>query len=247
MLLNTYFDYANGVDGQKSSDQTLVKRIVSPQAVFRTAVACVAVAGAILALTLAQRPGRRGALAALFGAGAAIAASYTGGPSFKYRALGDVCIILAFGPLLVAFSYCMQAGFVHAGDLLYSVPTTVHIEAILHGNNVRDYEEDRRTGVRTLAGCMGPRFGPVVYALLLGIPYLMAGGLAVFHGVVWLLPVLTAPLAWRLARDALAGVLVDLPARTARVQFLFSLLYTASLSLAAGSTGAPPLADLREP
>jgi 1,4-dihydroxy-2-naphthoate octaprenyltransferase len=63
---------------------------------------------------------------------------YTGGIGFKYMALGDVIILLTFGPLTVLFAYYSQIGHNISSDnmfstlfkpLFYALPLVIHIPA----------------------------------------------------------------------------------------------------------------------
>jgi len=93
---------------------------------------------------------------------------YTGGIGFKYLALGDLIIILTFGPITVLFAYVSQIGSVPSDTsflsevimkpLLYAIPLALNTEAILHSNNARDHDEDKKSGIVTLAIYLGKKF-----------------------------------------------------------------------------------------
>ena len=74
--------------------------------------------------------------------------------------------------------------------------------AILVVNNLRDLESDARAGKRTLAVRLGAGPTRVYYAALLGLAFASAAALAAVGLAprAALLPLLTAPLAWQLAR-----------------------------------------------
>jgi 1,4-dihydroxy-2-naphthoate octaprenyltransferase len=157
------------------------------------------------------------------------ACTYTGGPGFKYKALGDVLIVLTFGPVLILFAYAVQTGAVSLRPLLLSLPPTVHTEAVLHGNNLRDMKEDARAGVRTLALLIGRARSEALYALLVLAPYAMVLAQAWLAAATRGAALLTLPLALKLLRAVHAGDLVDLPRKTAGLQFAFGMLYVGSL------------------
>lgn len=77
--------------------------------------------------------------------------TYTAGPGFKYRALGDALIMATFGPLLVSFSHLVQSGVPSWLPVVASLPLALYSGAILHSNNARDEEDDLAAGVVTLA------------------------------------------------------------------------------------------------
>jgi hypothetical protein len=84
-LMNTYFDFKNGVDSASSSDRTLVDGQLEPSHVARLISWSYAIAAcAALPLPLVSRAPLPLLLAHLV-AGAASAFVYTGGPGLKYR------------------------------------------------------------------------------------------------------------------------------------------------------------------
>ena len=170
-LMNTYFDFKNGVDTASSSDTILVNGQLEPSQVARLIGWSYAIAACAAApLPLVSRAPLPLLLLHLV-AGAASAFVYTGGPGLKYKALGDVLISSTFGPLLVSFAFLVQAGSTGWGALLASLPITSHIEAILHANNARDVKEDLANGVRTVAAALPEPASFALYAGLLFAPF----------------------------------------------------------------------------
>jgi 1,4-dihydroxy-2-naphthoate octaprenyltransferase len=49
-------------------------------------------------------------LSAIYFGGLSLSFMYTGGVGFKYMALGDIVVLLTFGPLTVLFAYLSQIG-----------------------------------------------------------------------------------------------------------------------------------------
>jgi 1,4-dihydroxy-2-naphthoate octaprenyltransferase len=80
-------------------------------------------------------------------------------------ALGDLIIIITFGPITVLFAYLSQIGSIGTNQsyifevilkpLMYAVPLALNTEAILHSNNARDLAEDKKSGIVTLAIYLG--------------------------------------------------------------------------------------------
>lgn len=228
-LLNTYYDFVRGCDGHGSSDLTLVKGRLLPAHVFNLAVGCLAVSAGALALLARCSALPLSAQLAIYALGVVGAVTYTGGPGFKYNALGDVLIVLTFGPVLVLFAFAAQAGSVGAAPLLLTVPPTVLVEAVLHGNNLRDMREDARSGTRTLALLLGRRGAELFFALLVLAPFGMALCQALAVSAVRAAPLLSLPLAAQLLGVAHSGALAELPRQTAGLQFAYGALYTGSL------------------
>ena len=89
---------------------------------------------------------------------------YTGGPRpLGYMGLGDVFVLIFFGPVAVAGTYYVQALTVNATVIVAGLAPGLLSVAILTVNNLRDAEEDRRSGKRTLAVRFGPRFARIEY------------------------------------------------------------------------------------
>ncbi|HHN75209.1 MAG TPA: 1,4-dihydroxy-2-naphthoate polyprenyltransferase [Acidobacteria bacterium] len=129
--------------------------------------------------------------------------AYTGGPfPLAYNGLGDLFVLLFFGFVAVCGTVWVQA--LRLSPLAWLAGGTVGVlaTAILVVNNVRDVEQDRRAGKRTLPVLLGVSLGRIEYALLLGASYLLPA-LAFRLGIApigVLAPVLTLPLAFRLVR-----------------------------------------------
>jgi 1,4-dihydroxy-2-naphthoate octaprenyltransferase len=165
------------------------------------------------------------------------AVAYTGGPfPLGYYGMGDIFVFLFFGLASVAGTYYVQAGFVSTAAWWMSVPPGLIITAILVVNNLRDLENDRKAGKRTLAVILGERGSKTEYMICMVVAYLVIP-LAAIVGVVPWLSILTwasLPLAIRTARivftqkgrplnAALAG--------TGQVALFFSILFWIGLVL----------------
>jgi 1,4-dihydroxy-2-naphthoate octaprenyltransferase len=165
------------------------------------------------------------------------AVAYTGGPyPLGYHGLGDVFAFVFFGPVAASATYFVQAGRLTGEAILAGVPIGLLTANILVVNNYRDLESDAAAGKRTLVVRYGRAAAKAQYgacaAAALAIPflYLMRGYRA------WcLLPLLAAPMAWRLARslraDAGTAALVDLLGATGRLLAYFAALFAAGINL----------------
>ena len=105
-VINDYFDYARGVDGDDpygGSSGVLTKGLLRPPAVFAYGIGLFG-AGVLLGLVLVYY---RGLPMLLIGAVGLLGGYlYTGGPKgYKYLALGDVLVFVLMGPLAVVGSY----------------------------------------------------------------------------------------------------------------------------------------------
>jgi len=230
-LANTYFDFTQGVDRKETADDRgLVDGLMPPRAMLLTSLGMFA-AGAAIGVLLALR----NSVPALFLIGAsgfALAWFYTAtGFAYKYRALGDVGVFLAFGPLIVSGTALIQARTWLPEALWASIPVGLLIVAILHANNMRDVKADGEAQFRTLASVLGPRGALRFYDVLIVAPYLFA----LTFGSVWppICCALSVPLALRAARLARKSDLSPLVPETARLVAVYGLLLAAGLYVAA--------------
>ena len=225
-LVNTYFDFQRGLDSARDADdRTLVDSILEPRQVLAFSVVLFLIGGGIGGY-LAWESGWE--LLALGAAGLVLGVFYTAEPlGFKYVALGDLGIFVAFGPLLVLGAYFVQTQELAWLPFLFSIPLGLMVDAILHGNNFRDAEADRRVGGRTLAQFLGQQGSRYAYWLLLLSPYAFVIGFAAAVSPWVLLPIASIPLALRLARSInvsgaeLRRALAFLPQQTAQLVLLY--------------------------
>ena len=110
---------------------------------------------------------------------------------------------------------------------------------ILHINNTRDTDQDRRAGIRTLAMLLGKRMSAYVYVAEMLLPFVLVLVSALCGAMPWwslavclvLVPAIgNCRAALRFpaeGMDAVAGI----DEKTAQLQLMFSLLLTVSLVL----------------
>jgi 1,4-dihydroxy-2-naphthoate octaprenyltransferase len=182
---NDWFDARHGADGP---DRLGPARLSAQSASAAAAIGrgpIVVVAGAAVAgLYLVWHGGWPVLLIGVVSLTCAVA--YTGGPfPLAYHGLGDVYVLVFFGPVAVGGTYLLQRGTLPAAVLLASLPVGLLATAILMVNNLRDVDGDARAGKRTLAVRFGRRatragwIGVVATALVLtlvavGWPALLA-------------------------------------------------------------------------
>jgi 1,4-dihydroxy-2-naphthoate octaprenyltransferase len=163
---------------------------------------------------------------------------YTGGPKpYGYEGLGELFVFAFFGLVAVTGSYFVQTEHLTWEAFALAVPVGLLAAAILMVNNVRDLETDRRAGKRTLAVRLGSSTARALYAgMVFGayvtlLPTWVAGSLDAWV----LLPVLTLPLALKLAAEV--SERTDGPslnaalARTGLLQLTFCVLLSAGVLL----------------
>ncbi|XP_069118260.1 ubiA prenyltransferase domain-containing protein 1 homolog [Argopecten irradians] len=223
-LVNTYFDFVRGIDKKvNSDDRTLVDMILTPDDVARLGgvfyiFGCVG----FFILTLIS-PARMEHLALIYFGGLSSSFLYTGGLGLKYIALGDILIMLTFGPLTVIFSYLSQTGSLSLVPMLYAFPLALNTEAILHCNNTRDMVSDKKAGIVTLAILLGKTGSYLLYVVLVFAPYTIFCLMGI-HCSKWMfLPVLTIFMAFSEDRKFRQGIYN--PKNTAKLNLFLGLLY----------------------
>lgn len=160
---NDYFDWVKGAD---TADRVGPRRavqagLVSPEAMLRATVIVFGLA-VLVGLYLAWRGGWPILLVGI--ASILCGVLYTGGPyPLGYRGLGDVFVLLFFGPVAVAGTYWVQALEMGWLPILVGLGPGLISTAILAVNNLRDRETDARAGKRTLAVRLGARFTRIEY------------------------------------------------------------------------------------
>ena len=157
---------------------------------------------------------------------------YTGGPRpLGYMGLGDLFVLIFFGPVAVAGTYYVQALTVNPTVVVAGLAPGLLSVAILAVNNLRDADEDRRTGKRTLAVRFGPGFAraeyiiAVVAACLLPLLLYLTSGQRPYSAATVAVVVVALPAFRRLF--VLDGPLLNpVLAYTAKLLLLYSAVFS---------------------
>lgn len=233
-LLNDYFDFRSGVDRLTDDDPShpgrlLVQGRLLPQDVLLEAGACFLLASVAAAYVL----GRCGAVPGWFALAAAIGLyAYTGPPfRLKYRALGELTILVVFGPLLMTGAAWVQTGHFEPRALLLSLPVGLLTTSILAGNSFRDRQEDSDAGITTIGSFAQGRVARVVYLALVlagvgGLAGIAAAGIG--PKALWAAPLTLGLLPKPLTATWHGERLADIDARTARFETVLLLLVLVS-------------------
>lgn len=165
-------DYSDFVRGADTADRLGTPRVT--QAGLLTAAAVRR--GAAVSFALAVAVGVYLAIVAgwpvvWIGVGAILAAvCYTGGPwPYGYHGLGDLAVLILFGPVAVAGTYYVQVSRWAPEALLSGLGAGAFATAILVVNNLRDITTDAAAGKRTLAVRIGPSATRFQYSLLIAV------------------------------------------------------------------------------
>lgn len=158
---------------------------------------------------------------------------YTAGRySLAYLGLGDVAVLIFFGPVAVAGTYYVQALTLTPAVLVSGLAPGLLSVAILLVNNIRDEHEDRRANKMTLVARFGRRFGTGLYtsvvvtaALVPVVLYLMTGRHPWAMAAAVILP-LAYPNIRTLRQTQDPAALNPLLGATAQLLVLYGLVFT---------------------
>lgn len=161
-------------------------------------------------------------------------------PFFKYHALGDVDIFLTYSLLpVMGTSYVATGAFVM--DVLWLVlPIGLITVGILHINNTRDIEHDKRAGIHTFAMLAGKRASAFIYCMEVTLPFVWVVGCVIYGSMpLWSLIVLLAlkpaidnsRKAFMFPKEGMKAV-IGVDEATAKLQLMFSLLLVVSFFVA---------------
>ena len=195
-LANDYFDFVKGADTQHriGPQRITAAGLVSP-ATMRLAVFASFVLTALVSIPLILQGGA--IMSLLVCLSLLLGYAYTGGPyPLAYLGLGDLFVLIFFGPCATLGTYFLQTGHASPLPILMGLPAGLISTAILTANNLRDVESDRAAHKKTLCVRFGRTFGKWEYATALI--------LAIVIPCLWgyFLPLLAAPIAWLLIRNA---------------------------------------------
>ena len=206
-IINDIFDYDKGIDKEDKDlgiphggSMVLSLGYVSMKQMKTWAVISLTVAF-LIGLYLYTQAGSWILYLSLFGLLSAI--FYTAKPiALKYKALGDIQVIISFGLGMTLGAYIVQTGTFSYMPLLFAIPLGLLIDAILHSNNIRDIKFDGKFGVKTLPILIGEKLSiKLFYVMVLGA-YLTLIIFVALKLLPWfaLLSLITLPMALKLVK-----------------------------------------------
>ncbi|MDD7928985.1 1,4-dihydroxy-2-naphthoate polyprenyltransferase [Microbacterium thalli] len=226
---NDYSDGIRGTDDVRVGPARLTGgRLARPRTVLAVALGFFALA-AIAGVAIIVRTGHWWML--LVGALCVVAAwFYTGGKRpYGYAGLGELFVFVFFGLVATVGTTFVQAGSVPQESWFGAVGAGLLACAVLLANNLRDIDQDRVAGKRTLTVLIGRTATRIVFTVFVLAPFAIAVLLALVYPIAWLslfalLPALSAILivwTYRQPRELVVALALTSLTSVAYGAFLF--------------------------
>lgn len=225
-VLNDVGDESGGTDKQNKDriypytggSRFIQTGIMSATEMARLGISLLAVA-AIAGLALIAL---KGPMVLYFGlAGVVLGILYSLGPArLASLGIGETAVAIAFGVIPVAGAAWLQGATLNTQLLLFSLPVSAWVAAILLINEVPDVVADGTTGKRTLPVRLGLDATAVVYVVLHVAAAAITGWLAITGGLPLFAPLIPAALlilAFK-AGFAIRQGIADRPAMTRAIE-----------------------------
>ncbi len=220
---NDYFDFVKGADtaARKGSIRVTQAGLVSLQT-MRRAISLIFSLAATSGLYLAWEGGW--AITIMLFLYILLGIAYTAGPyPLAYLGLGELFVLLLFGPGAVACTYYLQTHDFSYEALLAGLGPGAISSALILANNLRDVEEDRSAHKKTLVVRFGMRFGRGLYLFFL---LLASVAPLLQHTYLPLLTLLAAlPILQAVIKNGEPDAYILIFRKTAPLLILYTLLY----------------------
>ncbi len=231
-----YHDYKRGVDAPDTYGvRILTDKQFTPKEVLTLSVS-LQIAAILMGLLMVWLTG---ITLLWFGlAGIALSLLY---PPLKYAALGDLVIMACYALLPMLGTTFICSGEIVLAVLLLAIPVGSITVAILHVNNTRDIETDKRAGIRTFPILAGRSESIKIYIFEIIMPYcwLLIMVLLGLESPWTLLAIISLPLAIKNSKKMLSckteGIkaIATLDEATAKLQLAFSMTLAIGLIIEA--------------
>jgi 1,4-dihydroxy-2-naphthoate octaprenyltransferase len=206
-LVNDYTDYIKGVDQDnyyraQYGPQPLVHGLLTKRQLLTYAAASglIAAAAGVWLILL------RGGLTWLFmGLGVFFVLFYTW--PLKYIALGEIAVLIVWGPLMIGGGYYVIAGNWDWNVVIGSLPYALGVTGVIFGKHIDKYTVDKEKGIHTLPVMLGEKnaritvvgmfiaqYLTVLYLMITGFftPVMLVVALAI-SSLLQILPMFRAP------------------------------------------------------
>jgi 1,4-dihydroxy-2-naphthoate octaprenyltransferase len=204
-MINDYFELEEGVDAEaylraQYAPHPVLSGLISRKGLL-LAIAAVNLLDLGILLFLTEMRGWPVAAFALMGL--FIAVFYVAPPiKLKHRGLGELGVLLLWGPLMTGGTYYVTTGAPEPWVLVASLPYAILVTTVLMGKHIDEYEADAALGVRTLPVILGRERSlfltqELMISFFVLVPCLVLIGT---FGVWALLSFLALPCLWKTLR-----------------------------------------------
>jgi len=156
-MINEYYDYKRGLDheGSVGIGGAIVRDGIKPSTVLQLAFTFFGIS-VLLGIYICIQSSWWIAVIGIICMTAAYL--YTGGPyPIAYTPFGELVAGFFMGVVIIGITYYIQAGSIPSKIMLLSLPTSITIGAILTANNIRDLDNDKENGRKTLVILLGKK------------------------------------------------------------------------------------------
>jgi 1,4-dihydroxy-2-naphthoate octaprenyltransferase len=194
-LLNDYTDFARGVDQDnyyraEYGPHPLVHGLMTKRQLLTYAGVTGALAAAC-GIALIAMTGWNTAI--LMGLGVFFVLFYTW--PLKYIALGELAVLIVWGPLMIGGGYYVIAGSWDWNVVLGSLPYALGVTGVIFGKHIDKYQIDKSKGIHTLPVVIGETASRYILIGMLVLQYLLTIYLVItgFFSFVMLIVVVAIP------------------------------------------------------
>jgi 1,4-dihydroxy-2-naphthoate octaprenyltransferase len=195
-LVNDFTDHIKGVDkdnyfraqyGPQPLEHGLMTRGQALLYTAATGFIALAAGGALVAM-------RGGATLTLLGLGAFFVLFYTW--PLKYIGMGEVAVIIVWGPLMVGGGYYVMTGQISWPVIFASLPVALAATTVLFGKHIDKLDADAVKGIRTMPVLLGERRARYATLGMLTLEYALVLALVISGYMSWLLLAVVFALRW---------------------------------------------------
>lgn len=187
-LFNEYYDYKRGLDTEESIGigGGIVRHGMTPRLIMSLALSMYGISvllGFYICAASSWWLAVVGSLCMLMGY------LYTGGPMpISYTPFGELFSGLFMGFLIILIAFFIPTGYVSDIAILVAVPSGILVGLINLSNNLRDHDNDKANGRKTIPVVLGPKNAVKFMGIMFAFSYLWLVGL-VLSGIAtpWIL------------------------------------------------------------
>jgi 1,4-dihydroxy-2-naphthoate octaprenyltransferase len=174
-LFNDYTDFVRGVD-----KDNYFRTMYGPQPVAHGLIttrqlllytAMTGLAATLFGVYLAAMNGWDPMIWLLLGLGAFFVLLYTW--PLKYIAMGEIAVLLVWGPLMIGGGYYVLAGQWDWNVVWASLPYVLGVTTVIFGKHIDKLEIDREKKIRTLPVLLGEKTSRYTVIAMMVLPYVM--------------------------------------------------------------------------